>query len=294
MNPAMQMKLLRVLQEREFERVGDSHTIKIDVRVIAATNSDLRRMVAEGTFREDLFYRLNVIPIRAAAAARPARGHSAARAALPPAVRPAGRRRRAPAVTVSQDAHAPLMAYHWPGNVRQLENIIERALALSPGRTQIEVVDLPRRNPERRRLDGDAGADASRRRDSTSRSTSRASSATLIQQSLERTQGNKRQAAKLLNLKRTTLIEKLKRLEGLISGPTSPDYLPRSDATTSRLLDDRDRCAPDGLSCARARGAAAHVPTAAVEAARRPHEMVRTRALLGVARRGPSCRQGSP
>ena len=64
MSPALQSKLLRVLQEREFERVGDSHTIKIDVRVIAATHSDLTRMVADGPFREDLFYRLNVIPVQ--------------------------------------------------------------------------------------------------------------------------------------------------------------------------------------------------------------------------------------
>ena len=64
MSPAIQAKLLRVLQEREFERVGDSHTVKIDVRIIAATHSDLSKMVAESTFREDLFYRLNVIPVQ--------------------------------------------------------------------------------------------------------------------------------------------------------------------------------------------------------------------------------------
>ena len=83
MSTALQMKLLRVLQEREFERVGDNQTIKVDVRVIAATNADLRKMVGEGTFREDLYYRLNVIPVTLPAAARSQGGHPAARATLP-------------------------------------------------------------------------------------------------------------------------------------------------------------------------------------------------------------------
>src|SRR6266480_2833593 len=122
MSAGLQMKLLRVLQEREFERVGDSNTTKVDVRVIAATNSDLHRMVADGEFREDLYYRLNVIPVH-----------------LPPlrerkedipllvqhfldkfrAADPATGQPRA-ALTVAQDAIRRLMAYSWPGNVRQL------------------------------------------------------------------------------------------------------------------------------------------------------------------------------
>src|SRR6188508_2091665 len=128
MSPALQSKLLRVLQSREFERVGDSHTIKIDVRVIAATHSDLDRMVADGSFRQDLFYRLNVIPVKLP----PLRDR---RDDIPLLVQhflqklcaDLGRE----TVTVSQDALRRLMAYHWPGNIRQLENAIERALAFS-------------------------------------------------------------------------------------------------------------------------------------------------------------------
>ena len=206
MSAGLQMKLLRVLQEREFERVGDSHTTKVDVRVIAATNSDLTRLVAEGQFREDLFYRLNVIPVQ-----------------LPPlrerkedipllvqhfleTLRPGA------TLTVSQDAMRRLMSFLWPGNVRQLENAIERAVALSAGRTQIDVADLPTEVQQAQEtaltsavtlpedgLDLDVFiADIER---------------DLIHRSLERTGGNKGQAARLLKLKRTTLVEKLKRLQ---------------------------------------------------------------------------------
>jgi transcriptional regulator with PAS, ATPase and Fis domain len=207
----MQMKLLRALQEREFERVGDSHTIKIDVRVIGATNVDLARMVADGTFREDLFYRLNVIPIH-----------------LPPL-----RERREdipllvqqfvqhfclqstpprPPVAVAQEALRRLMGYHWPGNVRQLENVVERSLALSPGRSQIELADLP--SEIQNAADTLSAPTPSLPEDGLDFEDyiSRIERE-LIRQSLERTQGNKLQAAKLLNLKRTTLIEKLRRLE---------------------------------------------------------------------------------
>ncbi len=210
MSPALQSKLLRVLQEREFERVGDSHTIKIDVRIIAATHSDLMRMVADGTFREDLFYRLNVIPVQLP----PLRER---REDIPLLVQhflqKLGAEQVPPRnVTMSQEALRQLMAFSWPGNVRQLENIVERALAFNHGRTQIDLVDL---GPEIQSVasapdDGSVwfpaeGLDLERYIEGLE--------LTMIKRSLERTQGNKVQAARLLNLKRTTLIEKLKRLE---------------------------------------------------------------------------------
>jgi DNA-binding NtrC family response regulator len=209
MSPSLQAKLLRVLQEREFERVGDSHTIKIDVRVIAATHSDLARMVAEGSFREDLFYRLNVLPVQLP----PLRDR---REDIPLLVQHFLQRLAADngrgAMTVSQEAVRRLMAYRWPGNVRQLENTVERALAFSQGRSQIDVQDLPPeiQNQADTSVDSEAwlpedGIDFERYIEGIELS--------LIKRSLERTHGNKRQAARLLNLKRTTLIEKLKRLE---------------------------------------------------------------------------------
>jgi DNA-binding NtrC family response regulator len=211
MSAALQMKLLRVLQEREFERVGDSHTIKVDVRVIAATNSDLQKMVADGSFREDLFYRLNVIPVQVP----PLRER---KDDVPLLVRHFLDKFRPdpelPAPTVSQEAMRRLMAYPWPGNVRQLENAIERAMAFSGGRSHIDAGDLPAelQHAEAPPLSTavelpDDGINlealiASIERD-------------LIARSLERTGGNKGQAARLLNLKRTTLVEKIKRLERL-------------------------------------------------------------------------------
>src|SRR6476660_3231833 len=209
MSPALQSKLLRVLQEREFERVGDAHTIKIDVRVIAATHSDLAKMVGAGTFREDLFYRLNVIPVQLPALRE-------RRDDIPLLVQyfleKLGAEQAPPRhVTMSQEALRRLMAYSWPGNVRQLENVVERALAFSHGRTQIDVGDLGHEieNVPAAGADStlfpDEGLDLERYIEGVE--------LTLIKRSLERTQGNKVQAARLLNLKRTTLIEKLKRLE---------------------------------------------------------------------------------
>jgi two-component system, NtrC family, response regulator AtoC len=208
MSTALQMKLLRALQEREFERVGDNQTIKVDVRVIAATNSDLAGMVKAGAFREDLYYRLNVIPIT-----------------LPPL---RDRRDDIPLLVqhfldkfggqtklhMSQGAMRGLMAYQWPGNVRQLENAVERAVALGVGREQIEVSDLPpeiQASPEPMTSPvvefPEDGLDMPAYLSSIERD--------LIQRSLERTGGNRNKAAELLRIKRTTLVEKLKRLEGV-------------------------------------------------------------------------------
>jgi DNA-binding NtrC family response regulator len=210
MSPALQSKLLRVLQEREFERVGDSHTVRADVRVIAATNSDLKRMVEEGAFREDLYYRLNVIPVRLP----PLRERRAdipllAQHFLDRLGRDTPERGR---VLLSQDAQQTLMAFDWPGNVRQLENVIERAFALSPGRTQLTAVDLPDEVRESGPILSptevvfpDQGIEMDRLVSDFEH--------TLIRRALERTGGNKRLAADLLHVKRTTLIEKLKRLE---------------------------------------------------------------------------------
>jgi len=210
MSTALQMKLLRVLQQREFERVGDSVTIKVDVRIIAATNADLGRMVADGTFREDLFYRLNVIPVKLP----PLRDRKEdtpllVQHFLQKYCTEANR----PAMSVSQAAMRALMGYAWPGNIRQLENAVERAVALSGGRSQIEVTDLP---PEIQEASDPSpvmsafalpedGLDFEQFIADIERE--------MIRRSLERTNGNKGAAARLLNLKRTTLVEKLKRLE---------------------------------------------------------------------------------
>lgn len=210
MSPALQVKLLRVLQSREFERVGDSHTIKVDVRVIAATNSDLKRMVSDGTFREDLYYRLNVIPVHMPALRdRRADIPLLAQHFLDRLSRETPARGR---VSLAQESQQALMAFEWPGNVRQLENVMERAFALSPGRAQIEVSDLPEELRTARGATapdevaiGEPGVEFDRLVEDFERE--------LIRRALDKSGGNKRVAADLLQLKRTTLIEKLKRLE---------------------------------------------------------------------------------
>ncbi len=136
LSPALQTKLLRVLQEREFERVGGNHTVRIDVRLLAATNRDLEKAIAEGTFRQDLYFRLNVVPLK-----------------MPPLrerrddipllanyfARKYGEKCNRRILGISPEARRLLMSYDWPGNVRELENAIERAVVL--GSTDYIVAD---------------------------------------------------------------------------------------------------------------------------------------------------------
>jgi two-component system response regulator PilR (NtrC family)/two-component system response regulator AtoC len=141
-----QQKLLRVLQERKFERLGGESTIGVDVRIITATNKDLRRLVEEGGFREDLYYRLNIIPIHLPALRERmddlvllvTHFMEKYREKLKKDVR-----------TISQDALNAMMRYHWPGNIRELENLMERAIIMTPGKDIVKI-DIPgeRRNKE--------------------------------------------------------------------------------------------------------------------------------------------------
>jgi len=210
MSTNLQSKLLRVLQEREFERVGDTQSTKVDVRFIAATNSDLAEMIKLGRFREDLFYRLNVIPIHLP----PLRDR---REDVPLLVRrfinKLGQEQE-PAranIRISQEAMRRIMAFDWPGNIRQLENTIERVLVLTPGQSQIDISDLPLELQETNRVTTsssvslpESGIDLQNYLRNLERS--------LICLALERTGGNQNKAAELLNIKRTTFIEKTKRL----------------------------------------------------------------------------------
>jgi two-component system response regulator PilR (NtrC family) len=205
MSPA-QAKLLRAVQEREFERLGDSKTIKVDVRVIAATNADIPKLIAEGSFREDLYWRLNVVSVKLP----PLRDR---REDIPILVKhffekfASGR-----GVQASQGAMRALMAYSWPGNIRQLENAVERAVALSGGRQQIDATDLP---PEV--LDAPEASDAAVVTEFPEDGLDlpahlNAIERDLISRALQRTNNNRNKAADLLRIKRTTLVEKLKRI----------------------------------------------------------------------------------
>ena len=205
---ALQSKLLRALQEREIERVGESRPIKFDARVIAATNTDLPALVKNGTFREDLFYRLNVVRIHVP----PLRIR---RDDIPLLARhfvdKACQQNNLPKRTIGQDALRALMAFDWPGNVRELENAIEHAVALSGKALELQPAQLPPDVTEAKEslilpsmVIPDDGIHLT--------AVLARIEYELISRCLEKTGGNKRQAARLLHLSRTTLIDKINRL----------------------------------------------------------------------------------
>jgi DNA-binding NtrC family response regulator len=200
----LQAKILRALQEREIERVGGTRTIKIDVRVLAATNRDLKKAIEEGTFREDLYYRLNVVPITLP----PLRQR---REDIPLLVEHfIGKYNREFARKVkgfSAGATAALYQYDWPGNVRELENVIERAVALAQSET-ISLRELPL---EISILGGDVIEDI-QKAGLTLREARSHFERQYILNILERVQWNQTEAARVLGLHRNTLAWKLQRL----------------------------------------------------------------------------------
>jgi DNA-binding NtrC family response regulator len=217
MSSMLQVKLLRVLQEHQFERIGGGKPINVDIRVLAATHRDLEEQVKQGKFREDLFYRLNVVPIRIP----PLRER---RSDIPLLcehfLSRLGKQKGLEPKDMRPEVLECLMRYDWPGNVRELENLLERMVILADG-PSITTEDLPPHLADHRPapsqasqaslhtvevpedgLDFNAAVDAFERK--------------LIIQALERTGGVKNQAAALLKLNRTTLVEKIKK-KGLVT-----------------------------------------------------------------------------
>ena len=199
--PATQVKLLRVLQEREFERLGGTRTIKVDVRLVAATNRDLRAALEDGTFREDLYYRLNVVPIDIP----PLREH---KEDIPGLValflarfaQDSGREITA----ISPAAMNVLLAHHWPGNVRELQNVLERACALAAGK-ELEAADIHLDTARSRAASASdrflpEGMTLDQYEDD------------LIREALKRANGNKSQAARMLGLSRNALRYRLSKI----------------------------------------------------------------------------------
>jgi len=217
---SLQVKILRVLQEKEFERVGGSKTIKTDIRVVAATNRDLEKEVNRGNFREDLFYRLNVIPLD-----------------LPP-LRERGEdvilladyflskfcsEKNRPNLELGEETAQILSGYTWPGNIRELENFMERMSILCEGES-IDPQDLPekilndtntsiaeKKPPVQNNNFNWPGIRDMQKKSLGLKEFLDAIETSLLKEALDETEGVKNQAAELLGIKRTTLIEKLKK-----------------------------------------------------------------------------------
>ena len=220
MSLPLQAKLLRVLQEREFERLGSSRTVKVDVRVVAATSADLEKRIDEGAFRPDLYYRLNVVRLRLPPLRerrediRPLAEHLLAKFCAATGL---------PAKSISEDAWGALLGYRWPGNVRQLQNAVERAAALTGAAPDIHTQDLPEEVREGATEEGVTSAPSAPAAEETPAAAIPDEGVNfdalvtkverdLLLQSLARAGGNKMRAAQLLGMKRTTFVEKLKRL----------------------------------------------------------------------------------
>jgi DNA-binding NtrC family response regulator len=203
----MQVKLLRVLQESEFERVGGIKTIKVDVRLVTATNRDLLQDISDGSFREDLYYRLNVVPIH-----------------IPPLRE---RREDIPLLlehflskfndrlkkqigSVSADAISRMVSYHWPGNIRELENMMERTMLFCEG-PEIRVSDLPPEIGGLPAAAAPAAPGAASLKEAVRAETERVERE-LIQKALDETGGNVTQAARKLKISRKSLQTKMKEL----------------------------------------------------------------------------------
>jgi len=205
----IQSKLLRVLQERELQRVGSSADIQIDTRVIAASNQDLEQAVMDKNFREDLLYRLNVVPI----VVPPLRDRSSDIPLLADHfIEKTCNREGLPAKTLSADAVRRLSGYEWPGNVRQLEHTIEMAVTLSGERTRLYSGDIQLPEPRRAspagpdlRIPQGAGVNLEKMVGRVEQ--------LLIQEALQQCGGNKAKAASSLGIPRTTLVYKLRSLE---------------------------------------------------------------------------------
>jgi transcriptional regulator with PAS, ATPase and Fis domain len=195
MAPTIQAKLLRALQEREIRRVGGERTLKINARVVAATNRDLRSAVEAGTFREDLFFRLGafvieVPPLRERREDIPA--------LVQDFVRQGAARMKKDVTSVSADAMTALMTYHWPGNVRELQNAVDRAIILAAG-SRIQLRELPSEVTRKPRAGAVDTLDLQEQEQVT------------IERALKRFQGNRRQAAAALKISTVTLWRKMKR-----------------------------------------------------------------------------------
>jgi DNA-binding NtrC family response regulator len=192
---AIQVKLLRILQEREFERLGSNLTRHIDVRVVAATNADLRAALEQGTFREDLYYRLNVVPMNIPSLRERKQDIPfLARHFVQKLAPDTGCR----VESITDAALEKLMDYYWPGNVRELENVIERSLVMC-GSEQLDADDIKLEPPRRTRTQTDANSFLPEGM------TLDQYEQELIREALRRADGNKSQAARLLGLTRNAL-----------------------------------------------------------------------------------------